>query len=103
MAEKLGNWKRTGMCQEFSEKDIGKSVTLMGWVNSRRNLGRAYLCWLRDRSGVIQLVFDEAEKKSYFADAPEHAQRICHCGEGPDWPQERRKTTMTIWQPGALK
>ena len=45
MAEKLGNWKRTGMCQEFSEKDIGKSVTLMGWVNSRRNLE---MC-IRDR------------------------------------------------------
>lgn len=69
MAEKLGNWKRTGMCQAFSEKDIGKSVTLMGWVNSRRNLGGLIFAWLRDRSGVIQLVFDEAEKKSYFADA----------------------------------
>lgn len=69
MAEKLGNWKRTGMCQAFSEKDIGKSVTLMGWVNSRRNLGGLIFVWLRDRSGVIQLVFDEAEKKSYFADA----------------------------------
>ncbi len=61
MSELLSGWKRTGMCADYTKKDTGKEITLMGWVNSTRNLGGLIFMWLRDRSGMIQLTFDESE------------------------------------------
>ena len=43
MGESIRGIKRTHMCTELSGKDIGKTVTVMGWVNKRRNLG-SYIC-----------------------------------------------------------
>ncbi|OPY91826.1 MAG: Aspartate--tRNA ligase [Syntrophaceae bacterium PtaU1.Bin231] len=58
MAEGLGDWKRTGLCAEYTPQDVGKPVTLMGWVQRRRDLGSLMFVWLRDRSGIMQVVFD---------------------------------------------
>ena len=58
MAELMGDWKRNKRCAEVSEQDIGKELTLMGWVARVRNMGGILFVWLRDRSGLIQLVFD---------------------------------------------
>ena len=66
MAELLGNWKRTGLCATFDENDIGREVTLMGWTAVRRNLGALIFIDLRDRSGIIQLVFDESTYKGDY-------------------------------------
>jgi len=60
MSEQLGAWKRTDYCANFTTEDIGKSVTLMGWVQKRRDLGALIFVDLRDRSGLMQVVFDES-------------------------------------------
>jgi aspartyl-tRNA synthetase len=60
------NLKRTDYCAAFSEKDEGREVMLMGWVNTRRDLGSLIFIDLRDRSGIIQLLFNpEAAKECH--------------------------------------
>ena len=56
MSELLGGWMRSGMCADFRKEDVGKEITVMGWVNSTRNLGGLIFMWLRDRSGMIQVM-----------------------------------------------
>lgn len=58
MAETMNGLKRSHRCTEVSSKNIGETVTLMGWVQKRRNLGSLIFVDLRDRSGLIQIVFD---------------------------------------------
>ncbi|MGI6664005.1 MAG: aspartate--tRNA ligase [Christensenellaceae bacterium] len=67
MSTLLAGWKRTGMCAAYTAADVGKEVTLMGWVDNYRNLGGLIFVWLRDRSGIIQLVFDEKTEKEVFS------------------------------------
>ena len=56
MAESMKGLKRTMRCAEVSEKDIGREVTLMGWVAKCRNKGGIVFVDLRDRTGIIQIV-----------------------------------------------
>ncbi len=58
MSELLSGWKRTGYCTEFTAADAGREVTLMGWTNVRRDLGALVFVQLRDRTGVMQVVFN---------------------------------------------
>ena len=53
--------KRTCRCAELGEKNIGQEVTVMGWVQKSRNKGGIIFVDLRDRSGILQLIFEEAE------------------------------------------
>ena len=59
MAESMQGLHRSHRCTGVSNKNIGETVTVMGWVQKRRNLGSLIFIDLRDRSGILQLVFDE--------------------------------------------
>ena len=58
MAESMKGLKRTHRCTEVTSQNIGEMVTVMGWVQKRRNLGSLIFVDLRDRSGLLQIVFD---------------------------------------------
>ena len=59
MAESMTGLKRTHRCAELSEANIGEKVTIMGWVQKNRNKGGLVFVDVRDRSGLIQVVFEE--------------------------------------------
>ena len=61
MSESMQGLHRTHRCTEVSNANIGETVTVMGWVQKRRNLGSLIFIDLRDRSGLLQLVFDEPQ------------------------------------------
>ena len=63
MAEFLGNMKRTDYCGTLTEKDIGREVCVMGWVQKQRDLGSLIFIDLRDRTGIVQLAFDDTTAK----------------------------------------
>ena len=64
MGETIYGMKRTHMCTELSAADVGKKVTVMGWVQKRRNLGSLLFIDLRDRTGIVQLVFNDQTKRN---------------------------------------
>ncbi|MCI9059137.1 MAG: aspartate--tRNA ligase, partial [Lachnospiraceae bacterium] len=59
MAESMKGLHRSHRCTEVSNSNIGQQITVMGWVQKRRNLGSLIFIDLRDRSGLLQIVFDE--------------------------------------------
>ena len=69
MSEYLQGWKRTDYCTRFTLDDVGKDVTLMGWVQTRRDFGALIFVDLRDRTGIMQVVFDESVLEGDFSRA----------------------------------
>ena len=61
MAESMKGLKRSHRCGEVSNALIGESVTVMGWVQKQRNKGGIIFVDLRDRSGILQIIFEESE------------------------------------------
>ncbi len=61
MAESIQGLKRSHRCGELSAKNAGETVTVMGWVQKQRNKGGIIFVDLRDRSGILQLIFEEAD------------------------------------------
>ena len=61
MAESMNGLKRSHRCTEVTKADIGSTVTLMGWVQKSRNKGGIVFVDLRDRSGIMQIIFENGE------------------------------------------
>ncbi len=59
MAESMQGLKRTHRCAELSVSNVGETVTVMGWVQKNRNKGGLVFVDVRDRSGILQVVFEE--------------------------------------------
>ncbi len=67
--ETIVGLKRTHKCGEVSKEFVGSEVTVMGWAHAYRNLGGVIFVYLRDRSGMVQLVFNEEQNKEIFEKA----------------------------------
>ena len=61
MAESMVGLKRTHRCTEVTTAHIGQEVTVMGWVQKSRNKGGIIFVDLRDRSGILQIIFEESD------------------------------------------
>ena len=59
MAESMVGLKRSHRCTEVTSAQIGEKVTVMGWVQKSRNKGGIIFVDLRDRSGILQIIFEE--------------------------------------------
>lgn len=64
MAESMKGLKRTHRCAELSAANVGEKVTIMGWVQKNRNKGGLVFVDVRDRSGIIQVVFEEGKSEA---------------------------------------
>ena len=69
MAEGIKGLKRTDYCGTLRSKDIGRTVTLFGWCQRQRDLGNLIFIDLRDRTGLVQLSFNDSTDRELFAKA----------------------------------
>lgn len=83
MAESMRGLHRTARCAELGESYIGKTVCMMGWVQKSRNKGGLIFTDLRDRSGILQILFEEEEcGKDVFSKAATLRQEYVIAVEG---------------------
>ena len=69
MAERIKGLKRTDYCGKFDISNVGQTITVFGWVQRQRDLGNLIFIDLRDRSGIIQLSFNDQTDREIFAKA----------------------------------
>ena len=86
MAESMSGLKRSCRCAEVTEANVGQEMTLMGWVQKSRNKGGIIFTDLRDRSGIIQIIFEESD-----------------CGEESFSKAERLRSEFTVAVTGIVE
>lgn len=69
MGELLSGWKRDFMCGNLNKNHDQQTVTIMGWVQKRRDLGNLIFVDLRDRTGIVQIVFNVSQCIQHFEKA----------------------------------
>ena len=74
--------RRTHYCGEVDEALVGERVTVLGWVQRQRDLGALIFIDLRDRSGIVQLAFDENTEKEIFDKAFSVRAEFVLCAKG---------------------
>jgi len=77
MAETLNGLKRSLLCGDVTEANLDQTITVMGWVQRKRNLGALIFVDLRDRSGILQVVFGEEISKEAFEKADNVKSEYC--------------------------
>ena len=82
MVDFLNGAKRTKMCGEYRASDIGSRVTVMGFVAKYRNLGNLMFIDVRDRTGIVQVAFDDNVDKAVFEKATTVRNEFVVCASG---------------------
>jgi aspartyl-tRNA synthetase len=78
----LGNLKRTNYCGALRNSDAGRNVVLMGWVARRRDLGNLLFLDIRDRAGIVQVVFNKETQPEAHAKAEQARSEFVVAVEG---------------------
>src|SRR5215467_11826940 len=78
----LGNLKRTHYCGELRAKDEGRAAVVMGWVAGRRDLGSLLFLDIRDRTGIVQVVFNKEAQPAAHAKAEQARSEFVVAVEG---------------------
>lgn len=86
---------RTYYCGEITEKAIGETVVLKGWVQKRRDLGGLIFIDLRDRTGIVQVVFNPDVSKDALKQLKASAPNMCLTLQAKSLPVKKQQSIQT--------
>ncbi len=82
MADFMTGLKRSTYCGDLRDSNIGQEVTVCGWVQKQRDLGQLVFVDLRDRTGIVQLAFDDTTDREIFEKAQSLRSEYVVCAKG---------------------
>lgn len=82
MADFMTGLKRSTYCGDLRDSNIGEEVTVCGWVQKQRDLGQLVFVDLRDRTGIVQLAFDDTTDRKIFEKAQTLRSEYVVCAKG---------------------